>query len=79
MSKNLKFQMKNDLSNISKVWPKKLPKGVIHSDLFIDNIFFFKRNLFSERITKILTEYFEVFVFLFLMFLRFLGFLGSYG
>tara|TARA_Y100000992_G_scaffold300638_1_gene269692 strand:- start:11 stop:979 length:969 start_codon:yes stop_codon:yes gene_type:complete len=47
LSKNLKFQMKNDLSNISKVWPKKLPKGVIHSDLFIDNIFFFKRKFYG--------------------------------
>ena len=23
-------------------WPKKIPKGIIHRDLFIDNIFFYK-------------------------------------
>ena len=29
-----------------KNWPKKLPEGIIHGDLFIDNIFF-KRNKLS--------------------------------
>ncbi len=47
LSKNLKVQMKNDLNNISKDWPKNLPKGVIHSDLFIDNIFFFKKKFYG--------------------------------
>ena len=30
-------------------WPKKLPKGIIHGDLFIDNIFF-KSNKLSGMI-----------------------------
>jgi homoserine kinase type II len=34
------------LKNIKSHWPKKLPSGIIHGDLFIDNIFFIK-NKFS--------------------------------
>ena len=37
--------LKNNLKNISKYWPKKLPNGIIHGDLFIDNIFFKKNKL----------------------------------
>ena len=42
---NLKIFLKNNLANIRKNWPKKLPKGIIHGDLFIDNIFFKKNKL----------------------------------
>ena len=42
---NLKIFLKNNLKNIRKTWPKKLPKGIIHGDLFIDNIFFKKNKL----------------------------------
>jgi homoserine kinase type II len=34
-----------NLSNIKKNWPSKLPSGIIHGDLFIDNIFFNKDKL----------------------------------
>ena len=34
------------LKDIKKKWPKKLPKGIIHGDLFLDNIFF-NKNKFS--------------------------------
>ena len=34
------------LTDIKKQWPKKLPSGIIHGDLFIDNIFF-NKNKFS--------------------------------
>ena len=36
----------NNLNEIKKNWPKKLPSGIIHADLFVDNIFF-KNNKFS--------------------------------
>ena len=42
---NLKIFLKNNLQDINKNWPKKLPKGIIHGDLFIDNIFFKKNKL----------------------------------
>ena len=43
-SKLEKF-LKNNLKDIKKKWPKSLPKGIIHGDLFIDNIFFKKNKL----------------------------------
>jgi homoserine kinase type II len=42
---NLKSILKINLEEIKKEWPKGLPKGIIHGDLFIDNIFF-KKNKF---------------------------------
>jgi homoserine kinase type II len=39
-----KFLTKN-LSNIKINWPLKLPSGIIHGDLFVDNIFFNKNKL----------------------------------
>jgi homoserine kinase type II len=38
--------LKACLKNIKSQWPKKLPVGIIHGDLFIDNIFF-NKNKFS--------------------------------
>ncbi len=43
---NLEKFLKNNFKDIKKRWPKKLPKGIIHGDLFIDNIFF-KNNKLS--------------------------------
>ena len=42
---NLEKFLMNNLKDIQKNWPKKLPKGIIHGDLFIDNIFFKNNNL----------------------------------
>ena len=54
--KSIKFKSKkfnnlgkfliNNLKDIKKNWPSKLPNGIIHGDLFIDNIFF-KNNKLS--------------------------------
>ena len=44
-SNNLKKFLVNNLKTIKKNWPKKLPNGIIHGDLFIDNIFFKKNKL----------------------------------
>ena len=43
---DLKSTLATNLRDIKKEWPKNLPKGIIHGDLFIDNIFFDK-NKFS--------------------------------
>ena len=37
---NLEKFLINNLKDINESWPKKLPNGIIHGDLFIDNIFF---------------------------------------
>ncbi len=39
-----KFLIQN-MNNIKKNWPSKLPSGIIHGDLFVDNIFFNKDKL----------------------------------
>ena len=42
---NLEKFLKVNLNYLKKNWPKKLPLGIIHGDLFIDNIFFKKNKL----------------------------------
>ena len=37
---NIEKFLKTNFKDIKKRWPKKLPSGIIHGDLFIDNIFF---------------------------------------
>ena len=37
---NIEKFLKINFRNIKTQWPKKLPSGIIHGDLFIDNIFF---------------------------------------
>ena len=46
---NLKKFLKINFKDIKIKWPKKLPSGIIHGDLFIDNIFF-KKNKISGMI-----------------------------
>ena len=41
---NVEKFVKINFKDIRMRWPKKLPKGIIHGDLFIDNIFFKKIN-----------------------------------
>tara|TARA_B100001093_G_scaffold213172_1_gene204505 strand:+ start:6515 stop:7483 length:969 start_codon:yes stop_codon:yes gene_type:complete len=43
---NIEKFLKTNLKDIKKKWPKILPSGIIHGDLFIDNIFF-KNNKLS--------------------------------
>ena len=49
ISPNLNSLMKNSFLQIKNKWPKNLPFGIIHADLFIDNIFF-KKNKFHGYI-----------------------------
>ena len=37
---NIEKFLKTNFRDINKSWPKNLPNGIIHGDLFIDNIFF---------------------------------------
>ena len=43
---NIEKFLKSNFRDIKKSWPRKLPSGIIHGDLFIDNIFF-KNNKLS--------------------------------
>ena len=52
--KNLSKIIKISLEEIKKNWPKKLPSGIIHADLFPDNIFFK-----NEKFTGIIDFYFS--------------------
>ena len=45
-TRELKSSLDKNLKDIKREWPKSLPKGIIHGDLFIDNIFF-NKNKFS--------------------------------
>ncbi len=47
LSSNLINTMRTDLVDIKKKWPKRMPNGIIHSDLFIDNIFFYKKKYYG--------------------------------
>ncbi len=44
--KDLPKLIESNLNDVEKNWPSNLPKGIIHADLFSDNIFF-KDNEFS--------------------------------
>ena len=44
--KDLPKLIEDNLTDVEKNWPTNLPKGIIHADLFHDNIFF-KENNFS--------------------------------
>jgi homoserine kinase type II len=46
ISSKIKPTLNMCLKDIKSQWPKKLPSGIIHGDLFIDNIFF-NKNKFS--------------------------------
>ena len=50
---NVEKFLKTNFKNIKTKWPKNLPKGIIHGDLFIDNIFF--RN---NRLSGVIDFYF---------------------
>ena len=43
---NIEKFLKTNFLNIKNNWPRNLPNGIIHGDLFIDNIFF-KNNRLS--------------------------------
>ena len=50
---NIDNFLKINFDDIKKKWPKKLPSGIIHGDLFIDNIFFK-----NDKVSGIIDFYF---------------------
>jgi len=51
---NLPNIIEKNLDEIEKKWPKNIPSGIIHADLFPDNIFFKK-----EKLSGIIDYYFS--------------------
>ena len=51
--KDLPKLIEENLCDVEKNWPKNLPKGIIHADLFHDNIFFLQ-----EKFSGIIDFYF---------------------
>ena len=47
VQKNILGEMTNEFKFLKKSWPKNLNSGIIHCDLFIDNIFFYKRKYYG--------------------------------
>ena len=54
LHKDLPKLIEESLDNVEKKWPKDLPKGIIHADLFHDNIFFSK-----DKFSGIIDFYFS--------------------
>ena len=52
--KGLPKLIEENLSDVEKNWPKNLPRGIIHADLFHDNIFFIK-----DKFSGIIDFYFS--------------------
>ena len=52
--KDLPKLIEENLSDVEKNWPKNLPRGIIHADLFHDNIFFDK-----DKFSGIIDFYFS--------------------
>ena len=52
--KDLPKLIEQNLNDVEKNWPKNLPKGIIHADLFHDNIFFNK-----DKFSGIIDFYFS--------------------
>ena len=54
LNKDLPKLIEENLISVEKNWPKNLPKGIIHADLFQDNIFFKK-----DKLSGIIDFYFS--------------------
>ncbi len=52
------YDLKNEIDFLEKSWPKSLPSGIIHADLFKDNVFFK-----NEKISGVIDFYFSCYHF----------------
>ncbi len=53
LEQGLRALIESELSLLERIWPRDLPGGVIHADLFPDNVFFL-----GERISGLIDFYF---------------------
>ena len=61
IDKDLPKLIESNLIDVEKNWPKNLPSGIIHADLFNDNIFFQ-----DEKFSGIIDFIFHVTIFILL-------------
>ena len=54
----LERDLENELEFLSRYWPQSLPSGVVHTDLFPDNIFFQSDALGHPRVSGVIDFYF---------------------
>ena len=47
VQKNILGDMRHEYKFLRRLWPKNLNSGIIHCDLFIDNIFFYKKKYYG--------------------------------
>jgi homoserine kinase type II len=45
VQRDLRITIENELAQLEQAWPRDLPQGVIHADLFPDNVFFLGETL----------------------------------
>src|SRR5262249_4065295 len=50
---NLAADLEDELAQLEAAWPRRLPQGVIHADLFPDNVFFL-----GDRLSGLIDFYF---------------------
>ena len=53
VQRDLKELLAGELAHLERVWPRDLPEGVIHADLFPDNVFFL-----GDRLSGLIDFYF---------------------
>jgi len=53
VQQGLRATIEQELGQLEKAWPRNLPQGVIHADLFPDNVFFL-----SDRLSGLIDFYF---------------------
>jgi homoserine kinase type II len=53
VQRDLRATIEKELAHVEATWPRELPQGVIHADLFPDNVFFL-----GERLSGLIDFYF---------------------
>ncbi|MGH7123572.1 MAG: phosphotransferase, partial [Stellaceae bacterium] len=53
VQRDLRVLIEQELAHLEKAWPRSLPQGVIHADLFPDNVFFL-----SDKLSGLIDFYF---------------------
>lgn len=58
ISPGLEKEIESELAHAKKHWPQGLPKGIIHADIFPDNVFFIDGNTDQPELSGVIDFYF---------------------